>query len=163
VAGTQVLCNLWLKLKGRNTSINNFKVVYTSPSSLEDYSNLKEIKERASIVNELVGTITANAPEVNSTKVLQELLCKFVPYQDFLDRINPLLDESLKANEDEGMGDEGGDMDMDVDMDFGGGGDDFSMPSPSSSPKSDSGSSAPEPKEEPSEPAEKPAEKEPAE
>lgn len=163
VAGTQVLCNLWLKLKGRNTSINNFKVVYTSPSSLEDYSNLKEIKERASIVNELVGTITTNAPEVNSTKVLQELLCKFVPYQDFLDRINPLLDESLKANEDEGMGDEGGDMDMDMDMDFGGGGDDFSMPSPSSSPKSDSGSSAPEPKEEPSEPAEKPAEKEPAE
>lgn len=156
VAGTQVLCNLWLKLKGRNTSINNFKVVYTSPSSLEDYSNLKEIKERASIVNELVGTITTNAPEVNSTKVLQELLCKFVPYQDFLDRINPLLDESLKANEDEGMGDEGGDMDMDMDI----GGDDFSMPS-SSAPSREaepagepSGEEAPTPKEDKSEPAE---------
>lgn len=134
VVGTQTLCNLWLKLKGRSKSINNFKVVYTSPSSLEDYSNLKEIKERAAIVNELVGTITANAEGVNSAKILKELLNQFVPYQSFLNKINPLLDESISSAEDEFSGDE--------DMDYM---DDSEMPSEPPTGEAE----PPEPKSEP--------------
>lgn len=157
VVGTQTLCNLWLKLKGRSKSANNFKVVYTSPSSLEDYSNLREIKERAGIVNELVGTITSNAPEVNSTKVLIALLEKFVPYQAFLDSIKPLLEESIAENDKGGsdeFGDEGFDDEGDMDM---GGFDDFS--SPSSSPSKPSKSESPEPpSSEDSEPSEAPKE-----
>lgn len=129
VAGTQVLCNLWLKLKGRTKSINNFKVVYTSPSSLEDYSNLKEIKERASIVSDLVSTIRDNADGVNSAKVLMALLDQFVPYQSFLDKVRPLVEECIKASESEGEEDMGMGDDMDMDMDFGS--DDFSSPPPS--------------------------------
>ena len=109
VAGTQNLCNLWLKLKGRTKSINNFKVVYVSPSSHEDYSNLREIKERAAIVNEVMSTITANAPDVNSTEVLNVLLNQFIPYQGFLDAVRPLLEKAIKAGEmpeDTGFGDE---------------------------------------------------------
>ena len=107
VAGTQVLCNLWLKLRGRIKSINNFKVVYVSPSSHEDYARLREIKERAAIANEVITTITSNAPDVNSTELLNAVLSQFIPYQGFLDSVRPLLEKAAKAGampEDEGFG-----------------------------------------------------------
>lgn len=169
VLGTQTLCNLWLRLRGRNTSINNFKVVYTSPSSLEDYSNLKEIKERAAIVSDLVSTIVDHAEGINSTKVLKELLNQFVPYQSFLDKIRPLLEEAIKSQEPEE--DEG--EDEDIDMDFGGDDIDFdyssepapsspskSSPSPGPKPSSEEPGSEEAPKESPSE---KPAPEKPSE
>ena len=159
VAGTQVLCNLWLKLKGRTKSINNFKVIYTSPSSHEDYSNLREIKERAAIVNEVMTTITANAPDVNSTKMLNAIISQFIPYQGFLDSIRPLLEEAIKAGEmpeDDGLGGEGeegsfGDEDFgfeDSGVSIGGGGKEEKEPT-------DEENKAEPPAERPESPAEK--------
>lgn len=96
VRGIEDLCNIWLKIRGRSQQIGKFRIVYNSPSSTEELAKLQELQSRVNIVSDLVDTIVNNTGDgVNKAKMLIELLEKFVPYQDFIDKIKPLIKDAI--------------------------------------------------------------------
>jgi hypothetical protein len=96
VNGIKDLCNIWLKIRGRESQIGKFDIIYNSPSSTEELAKLEELESRVNVVSNLVDTIVSHTDGgVNKTKILLELLREFVPYQDFIDKIDPLIKPAI--------------------------------------------------------------------
>lgn len=94
--GIKDLCNIWLKIRGRESQIGKFDIIYNSPSSTEELAKLEELESRVNVVSNLVDTIVSHTDGgVNKTKILLELLREFVPYQDFIDKIDPLIKPAI--------------------------------------------------------------------
>lgn len=87
--------NYWLKLHNRNNQIDKFKVVYNCPSTTEELAKVKELFERVQVVSQLVDTIANTSTGINRVKLIHELLKEFVPYQVFLDKIDPILNNAI--------------------------------------------------------------------
>lgn len=101
VQGITDLCDIWLKLHGRENQIGKYKVVYNAPSTTEELARIKELAERVEVVAQLTDTLVGTSAGVNKVKLLWQLLTEFIPYQVFLDKIKPIMDEAVEiANKD---------------------------------------------------------------
>lgn len=95
VMGVTDLCNIWLKLHNRESQISKFKIVYNSPSTTEELAKIKELSERVHTVSELAETLIGSSTGINKVKLLWTLLEQFIPYQVFLDKIKPLMQQAI--------------------------------------------------------------------
>lgn len=95
VAGVTELCNTWLKVHQRDYQLGKFKIVYNAPSSTEELAKVQELLQRVQVVSDLTNTISDTSTGINKVKLIYELIKQFVPYQAFIDKIEPILKDAI--------------------------------------------------------------------
>jgi len=95
VRGITDLCNIWLKLHKRDYQIGKFSIVYNAPSTTEELAKIQELYQRVQVVAQLVDTIAGQSDGINRVNLIYELIQQFVPYQVFIERIEPILKEAV--------------------------------------------------------------------
>lgn len=100
ICGISDLCNIWLKLHGRNNDIDNFKVVLQAPSTAEELGRLTEFSMKMNTINEVVGTLSGTYGEyINVPKVFKILFDKYINYPELKEELDPELISAIEKYE----------------------------------------------------------------
>ena len=100
ILGIKDLCNIWLKLNGRESDISNFKVILQAPSTAEELGRLTEFSMKMGTINEIVSTLSNTYGEyINIPKVFKVMFDKYINYPDLVEGLDPELDKAIKSYE----------------------------------------------------------------
>ena len=100
IVGIRDLCNIWLRLNGRESDVNNFKIILQAPSTAEELGRLTEFSTKMNTINEITSTLSSNYGDyINLPKVFKVLFDKFINYPELLDGLEPELNAAIERYE----------------------------------------------------------------
>ena len=100
IVGIRDLCNIWLRLNGRDSDVNNFKIILQAPSTAEELGRLTEFSTKMNTINEITSTLSSNYGDyINLPKVFKVLFDKFINYPELLDGLEPELNAAIERYE----------------------------------------------------------------
>lgn len=100
INGIKDMCNLWLKLNGREESVNNFTVTLQSPSSSEELARLAELDSRmTTIVNATESMAKMFGKHLNVPKVFKIMFDKYINFPELITELGPEFDSAIKSYE----------------------------------------------------------------
>ena len=100
IVGVKDLCNIWLRLNGRESDTSNFKVVLQAPSTAEELGRLTEFSTKMGTISEIVSTLSNTYGEyINIPKVFKVFFDKYINYPDLVEGIDPELNSAIEKYE----------------------------------------------------------------
>ena len=100
IVGIRDLCNIWLRLNGRDSDVNNFKIILQAPSTAEELGRLTEFSTKMNTINEITSTLSSNYGDyINLPKVFKVLFDKFINYPELIDGLEPELNAAIERYE----------------------------------------------------------------
>lgn len=100
IVGVKDLCNIWLRLNGREADTSNFKVVLQAPSTAEELGRLTEFSTKMGTISEIVSTLSNTYGEyINIPKVFKVFFDKYINYPDLVEGIDPELNSAIEKYE----------------------------------------------------------------
>lgn len=100
IVGIRDLCNIWLRLNGRESDVNNFKIILQAPSTAEELGRLTEFSTKMNTINEITSTLSSNYGDyINLPKVFKVLFDKFINYPELIDGLEPELNAAIERYE----------------------------------------------------------------
>lgn len=100
IVGVKDLCNIWLRLNGREADTSNFKVVLQAPSTAEELGRLTEFSTKMGTISEIVSTLSNTYGEyINIPKVFKVFFDKYINYPDLVEGIDPELNSAIAKYE----------------------------------------------------------------
>ena len=100
IVGVKDLCNIWLRLNGREADTSNFKVVLQAPSTAEELGRLTEFSTKMGTISEIVSTLSNTYGEyINIPKVFKVFFDKYINYPDLVEGIDPELNSAIQKYE----------------------------------------------------------------
>lgn len=100
IVGVKDLCNIWLRLNGRESDTSNFKVVLQAPSTAEELGRLTEFSTKMGTISEIVSTLSNTYGEyINIPKVFKVFFDKYINYPDLVEGIDPELNSAIQKYE----------------------------------------------------------------
>ncbi len=100
IVGIKDLCNIWLRLNGREADTSNFKVVLQAPSTAEELGRLTEFSTKMGTISEIVSTLSNTYGEyINIPKVFKVFFDKYINYPDLVEGIDPELNSAIQKYE----------------------------------------------------------------
>lgn len=94
-SGIEDLLVIWLRLRGRDSEIDQFHVRMAVPSVAESLAELNELNTRLESISNLSELISKNAPGVNTAAVAKILFNEYIPNKSLLDKLSKLIDEPI--------------------------------------------------------------------
>lgn len=100
IVGISDLCNVWLRLNGRENEVSKFKVVLQAPSTAEELGRLTEFSMKMSTISEIVSTLSNTYGEyINIPKVFKVMFDKYINYPDLAEALDPELASAIQKYE----------------------------------------------------------------
>jgi Bacteriophage T4-like capsid assembly protein (Gp20). len=98
--GITDLCKIWLTIMGRQSELNQFKIVPTALSSPETIARLEEVKSRIEIVTSVADAFKNTLQDnVDDGKLMKALLDNFINIPEFTQSIQPIMDQSIELTD----------------------------------------------------------------